>query len=75
MVVQSDAQANQAVRKVKSAIEKLSSKTQVRKIHLFLAGPAQFALFLGHRLNTLGEIQCYERISLNRYVPTALISI
>ena len=73
MALQSDAQANRAVQKAKSVIQKLISKTQAQKIHLFFAGPAQFALFLGHRLNTLGEIQCYERISPNIYVPTVLI--
>ncbi|MYC78716.1 SAVED domain-containing protein [Candidatus Poribacteria bacterium] len=73
MVLQSDDQANRAVQKAKSVIQELTSKTQAQKIHLFFAGPAQFALFLGHRLNTLGEIQCYERISPNIYVPTVLI--
>ena len=73
MALQSDDQANRAVQKAKSVIQELTSKTQAKKIHLFFAGPAQFALFLGHRLNTLGEIQCYERISPNTYVPTVLI--
>ena len=73
MAFQSDNQANRAVQKAKSVIQELTSKTQAQKIHLFFAGPAQFALFLGHRLNTLGEIQCYERISPNTYVPTVLI--
>ena len=73
MALQSDAQANQAVKKVKSMIEELTSKTQAKKTHLFFAGPAHFALFLGHRLNTLGKIQCYERTQPNKYVPTVLI--
>ena len=73
IALQSDDQANRAVQKAKSVIQELTSKTQAQKIHLFFAGPAQFALFLGHRLNTLGEIQCYERISPNTYVPTVLI--
>lgn len=71
--LQSDAQTNVAVQKAKLIIQKLTSRTQSKKIHLFFAGPAQFALFLGHRLNTLGEIQCYEWLSPEKYVPTALI--
>lgn len=73
MVLQSDAQTNRAVQKAKSMIQEFVSKSQGKKIHLFFAGPAQFALFLGHRLNTIGKIQCYERISPNAYVPTVLI--
>lgn len=73
IALQSDAHANRAVQKAKSMIQKLSSNTEAKKIHLFFAGPAQFALFLGHRLNTLGKIQCYERTSPNEYVPTVLI--
>ncbi len=72
--LQSDEQTNVAVQKAKSIIQELISRTQAKKIHLFFAGPAQFALFLGHRLNTLGEIQCYEWVSTDRYIPTVLIS-
>ncbi len=72
--LQSDSHTNAAVQKAKSAIQELASKTQAKKIHLFFAGPAQFALILGHRLNTLGEIQCYEWIPPNTYIPTGLIS-
>ena len=72
--LQSDHQTNCAVHKAKSIIQVLVNKTQAKKIHLFFAGPAQFALFLGHRLNTLGKIQCYEWIPPNAYIPTVLIS-
>ena len=73
MVLESDAQTNRAVQKAKSMIQEFVSKSQAKKIHLFFAGPAQFALFLGHRLNTIGKIQCYEWTSPNAYVPTVLI--
>lgn len=69
----SDDHANQAVQKAKLTIQEEVTKTQGKKIHLFLAVPAQFALFFGHRLNTVGKIQCYEWVSPNTYVPTALI--
>ena len=69
----SDFQTNLAVKKAKLIIQKFTSKIQPKKVHLFFAGPAQFALFLGHRLNTLGEIQCYEWTKSNNYVPTVLI--
>lgn len=73
MVLQSDDQTNRAVQKAKSIIQEFVSKSQAKKIHLFFAGPAQFALFLGYRLNTIGKIQCYEWTSPNAYVPTVLI--
>ena len=74
MAILSDTHGNRAVHKAKLIIQESVTKTQTKKIHLFLAGPAQFALFLGHRLNTLGEIQCYEWTTPNKYVPTVLIS-
>ena len=74
VAILSDAHGNRAVQKAKLIIQEVVTKAQPKKIHLFLAGPAQFALFLGHRLNTLGEIQCYEWSAPNQYVPTVLIS-
>jgi hypothetical protein len=41
-----------------------------KQVHLFFAGPAFLALFLGHRLNATAPIQCYERVSTGQYVPT-----
>ena len=69
----SDAHGNRAVQRAKSIIQEAVTKTHTKKIHLFLAVPAQFALFLGHRLNTLGKIQCYEWTAPNKYIPTVLI--
>ena len=74
VAILSDAHGNRAVQKAKLIIQEVVTKAQTKKIHLFLAGPAQFALFLGHRLNTLGEIQCYEWSPPSQYVPTVLIS-
>ena len=73
MAILSDAHGNRAVQKAKMMIQETVTKTQTKKMHLFLAVPAQFALFLGHRLNTLGQIQCYEWTMPNKYVPTGLI--
>ena len=56
----SAAHANQAVEKVKQMINESVAAVDAKKTHLFIAAPAQFALFLGHRLNAMGEIQCYE---------------
>ena len=70
----SAAHANRAVEKAKQMIDKSVAAVGAKKIHLFIAVPAQFALFLGHRLNAMGEIQCYEYQDANVYVPTCLIS-
>ena len=72
--VLSAAHANRAVEKAKQIIDVLVNAVGAKKIHLFIAVPAQFALFLGHRLNAMGEIQCYEYQNTNVYVPTCLIS-
>ena len=70
----SAAHVNQAVEKAKQMINESVAAVGAKKIHLFIAVPAQFALFLGHRLNAMGEIQCYEYRNTNVYVPTCLIS-
>ena len=70
----SAAHANRAVERAKQMIQKSTATAGAKKIHIFIAVPAQFALFLGHRLNAMGEIQCYEYQDANVYVPTYLIS-
>jgi hypothetical protein len=65
--------ANLAVREIKSAITKALAVTKCRQIDLFFAGPAAAALFLGHRLNAVGPVQCYEWAGTGQYVPTCLL--
>jgi hypothetical protein len=48
----------------------------VRRIHLFIAGPAGFAVLLGQLLNGLGPVQTYEHIpndSVGHYRRAALL--
>lgn len=66
-------QTNLAVHHAKIAILEAIAKIGANTIHLFLATPSQFALFLGHRLNATGYIQCYERIKPNMYHPTCRV--
>lgn len=66
----SAAHANKAVHQAKRILQDIMSKAQAKKLHLFFAGPAQVALFLGHRLNAVGKTQCYEWTSPKTYVPT-----
>lgn len=63
-------QMNLAVYQVKKQISYAISKNNATVVHLFLAVPSTFALFLGHRLNAIGSIQCYEHITGPNYVPT-----
>jgi hypothetical protein len=67
-------QANAAVREAKAAISDAIAKSCAKVVHLFLATPAHFALFLGHRLNATGVIQCYERVRPNVYQATCRLS-
>lgn len=43
------------------------------RIHLILCGPAAFALFLGQRLNALGDIVTYERTAEEGYQPSVTL--
>ena len=74
IAILSAAHANRAVERAKRIIQESIASVGAKKIHIFIAVPAQFALFLGHRLNAMGEIQCYEYQGTNVYVPTCLIS-
>lgn len=63
-------QANVTVGAIKSAILEALSRSGSKQIDLFFAGPAQVALFLGHRLNATASVQCYEWVSTDVYTPT-----
>ncbi len=68
--INSDRQVNTVVRFIKQSIERRLHEVGAETIHLFLACPAPLALFLGHRLNAIVEIQCYEWTGGSSYVPT-----
>lgn len=51
---------NQAVDEAKRTILNVISENNIRRVYLFMAVPAVFAIFLGHRMNATCEIQCYE---------------
>lgn len=72
--VVSPSQENLAVQRAKQIIQDALSRTGAKILHLFLATPSHFALFLGHRLNAMGTIQCYERVSPSMYHPTCRLS-
>jgi hypothetical protein len=61
---------NVVVKAIKDLISETLVRTGSKQVHLFFAGPAHLALFLGYRLNATAPIQCYERVSIGRYTPT-----
>ncbi len=73
--LQSAPHVNLAVQKAKEIIVRATDRLGTKRIHLFLAAPAAFALFFGHRLNTTGSVQCYEWMSSGSYSPTCLLTL
>ena len=67
-------QMNLAVESVKERLSLAISRAGASVVHLFLAVPGPFALFLGHRLNATCTIQCYEHTGGATYVPTFRIA-
>ena len=55
---------------IKDEMRRFISKREPRTIHLFYVGPLGLAVLLGQRLNSLGDIQCYERSRTDGYVPS-----
>jgi hypothetical protein len=66
----SSQEANFCTREIKRFITDALQYTSCQRIHLFFRGPDFLALFLGHRLNPLVQIQCYEWTVERRYMPT-----
>jgi hypothetical protein len=62
--------ANKAATALKNAILAALSRTGSTHVDLFFAGPAFLALSLGHRINALATVRCYEWKSRGVYVPT-----
>ena len=69
------AQAAQAsVRVVKEAVDAAAARLRPKRIALYYAGPAAFAVALGHRWNAMQPTQLYEFLQAERrYVPTVLV--
>lgn len=70
MPIVSAEQANLAANEIKKEVKTALSETKANRVHLFYAGPAHVALFLGHRWNALAPLQCYEWVNTGQYVPT-----
>ena len=54
----------------KELICRVLEQSGAMTIHLFLACPSPFAMFLGHRLNATARVQCYEWTGSGNYTPT-----
>jgi len=70
-------EATDAVMRLVDAIKATRHEWRdIRRIHLFIAGPAGFAALLGQLLNGLGPIQTYEHLqddAVGRYQRAALL--
>jgi hypothetical protein len=73
--IESPEQLNLLIRAIKAQISDALAQTAAQQIDLFLLGPAPLALFLGHRLNGLAQVQCYNWAPSGRYVPTCLLDV
>lgn len=68
--VTSPAQANSLAGSLKRLVVEHLQSANCHKIHLFYAGPAHIALFLGHRLDATAPICCYGWSEGRRYSQT-----
>ncbi|MDH3659428.1 MAG: SAVED domain-containing protein [Alphaproteobacteria bacterium] len=59
---------------IKRAVDTAAARLRPQSISLFMAGPAAFAVALGHRWNAMAPTQLHEFLATERrYVPTAYI--
>jgi hypothetical protein len=66
--------AQHGVAQVKAAVSIAASRLKPKKIRLYYAGPAAFAVALGHRWNALPQTCLHEFIANRGYVATATIA-
>jgi hypothetical protein len=60
---------------VKAAVAAAVTGLRAQRIDLYFAGPAAFAVVLGHRWNAMPPTQLHEFVTAERrYVPTALLA-
>ena len=72
--ITSSRMAQRMVSVAKAAISSVATKLKPKVIDLHFAGPAAFAVALGHRWNAMGPTQLYELVPPTRaYVATALL--
>ena len=70
--VTSHAEMNLSVAEAKAALVKFRSEHRLEVLHLFIKGPAAFAMLLGHRLNGVCKVQLYDWVD-GGYRATALL--
>ncbi|MBP5971316.1 SAVED domain-containing protein [Brasilonema sp. CT11] len=68
--ITSPQQINVAVGNIKKLIVDNLVRIGGKEIHLFFAGPAHLALFLGHRLDATAPITCYAWVATGQYSKT-----
>jgi len=71
--VKSPSDAIAIASQVKEEIRRFRSQNGLQSIHLVLYCPAVLALFLGQRLNALGNIFTYERSLSGKYQPSVCL--
>lgn len=67
--VSSAQQLNLAIDNAKKDIREAVVETNAKLIHLYIAGPAQFAMFLGHRFKAINPVQLYVWGNQGKYYP------
>lgn len=65
--VRSESDAVALALSLKNMLRELRSRLRAKEIHLVLCCPASLALFIGHRLNALGNVYAYERTADGSY--------
>jgi hypothetical protein len=65
--------AQHGVAQVKTAVAAVASQLKPKRIRLYYAGPAAFAVALGHRWNALPPTRLHELVANRGYVATATI--
>jgi SMODS-associated and fused to various effectors sensor domain len=73
--ITSPEQVNRVVKDIKNLIVQNLQLTKGKVIHLFYAGPAHLALFLGHRLDATAPVICYGWTGKGQYSRTCQLFV
>ena len=58
----------------RSLLREMRSKYRARRVHLVIYSPSSFAVFLGQRLNAVGEVVTYERTAGGEYQESVILA-
>lgn len=70
--IQNDCEAVAFANQARDTLQRIRKQYRTRSAHLFFFGPQALAVFLGHRLTSVGQVHLYE-FQDPSYIPSCIL--